>query len=83
MRWLDIFTALYADENVLNVFSAIGNVYISLRDYPGLLAHSQRYLSYAQLLANDQGIGTAYFLKGSAEVEMGKYQDAKVSLLLA
>lgn len=79
---LDLFNKAESD-NVLLVYSAMGNVYMSLKDYELMLTFAYQYLSAAQRLNSKEGEGTAYFFQGYAQRALGQYQDAKVSLLLA
>ncbi|WP_334029966.1 tetratricopeptide repeat-containing hybrid sensor histidine kinase/response regulator [Alteromonas sp. P256] len=79
---LELYSELNSEE-VLSVYSAMGNVYASLEDFEKLLSFSHRYLSSAQRLANKENEGIAYYFQGYAHKELGNYQDAKVSLLLA
>ncbi len=68
---------------VLLVYSAMGNVYMSLKDYELMLTFAYQYLSAAKRFTSKEGEGTAYFFLGYAQRTLGQYQDAKVSLLLA
>ena len=79
---LDFFNEAESDR-VLLVYSAMGNVYMSLKDYELMLTFGHQYLSAAQRFNNKEGQGTAYFFQGYAQRALGKYQDAKVSLLLS
>ena len=79
---LELYSRLDSDE-VLSVYSAMGNVYSSLKDFEKLLSFSHQYLSWAQRLGNRESEGIAYYFQGYAHKELGNYQDAKVSLLLA
>ena len=81
-RALDIYNEAGSDR-VLLVYSAMGNVYMSLKDYELMLTFGHQYLSAAQRFNSKEGEGTAYFFQGYAQRALGKYQDAKVSLLLA
>lgn len=83
---LDRALNLYADEGsdrVLLVYSTMGNLYMSLRNYEKMLDFGNQYLVTAQRLKSQKDEGTAYFVKGYAQKAMGNYQDAKISLLLA
>ncbi|NDV93133.1 response regulator [Alteromonas sp. 345S023] len=78
--------ALYNEaqsKRVLLVYSTMGNVYTSLKDFDQMLSFSRQYLSTAQRLNSPQDEGIAYFFQGYAQNAVEKYQDAKVSLLLA
>ena len=79
---LDFFNEVGSDR-VLLVYSAMGNVYMSLKDYDLMLTFANQYLSAAQRFNNKEGEGTAYFFQGYAQRALGEYQDAKVSLLLS
>lgn len=79
---LDLFNKAESDK-VLLVYSAMGNVYMSLKDYELMLTFAHQYLSAAQRFNSKEGEGTAYFFQGYAQRALGQYQDAKVSLLLA
>ena len=79
---LDFFNEAESDR-VLLVYSAMGNVYMSLKDYELMLTFAHQYLSAAQRFNSKEGEGTAYFFQGYAQRALGKYQDAKVSLLLS
>lgn len=79
---LDLFNKAES-ERVLLVYSAMGNVYMSLKYYELMLEFSHQYMSSAQRFNDKEGEGTAYFFQGYAQRALGKYQDAKVSLLLA
>lgn len=79
---LTIYSALN-DKRVLQVYSAMGNVYMSLKDVEQLLIHAKKYLSEAQRLESKQDEGIAYFYQGFAQSKLAKYQDATVSLLLS
>ncbi|CAA0295098.1 Sensory box histidine kinase/response regulator [Alteromonas infernus] len=81
-RALDIYNEAGSDR-VLLIYSAMGNVYMSLKDYELMLTFGHQYLSAAQRFNSKEGEGTAYFFQGYAQRALGKYQDAKVSLLLA
>ena len=70
-------------DRVLLVYSAMGNVYMSLKNYELMQTFSHQYLAAAQRFNNKEGEGTAYFFQGYAQRALGKYQGAKVSLLLA
>lgn len=78
--------ALYNEaqsDRVLLVYSTMGNVYTSLKDYEKMLSFARQYLITAQRLNSRQDEGIAYFFQGYTQNTLGKYQDAKVSLLLA
>ena len=78
--------ALYSEaenNNVLLVYGAMGNVYMSLKDFDAMLAFGHQYLSTAKRLDNRREEGIAYFFQGYAQKELGTFQDAKISLLLA
>ena len=79
---LDFYNEAESDR-ILLVYSAMGNVYMSLKDYELMLKFGHQYLSAAQRLNNKEGEGTAYFFQGYAQRALGEYQGAKVSLLLA
>ena len=79
---LDLFNKAESDK-ILLVYSAMGNVYMSLKDYDSMLTFAHQYLSAAQRFNSKEGEGTAYFFQGYAQRALGQYQDAKVSLLLA
>jgi len=79
---LEAFNAINSDRALL-VYSAMGNVYMSLQNYQMLLEMGQGYLATAQRLDSKESKGVAYFYQGYAQSELGNYQDAKVSLLLA
>ena len=78
--------ALYSEaesDNVLLVYGAMGNVYMSLKDFDAMLALGYQYLSTAKRLDSRREQGIAYFFQGYAQKELGTFQDAKISLLLA
>ncbi|WP_394221315.1 response regulator [Alteromonas gracilis] len=79
---LEAFNEVNSDR-ALHVYSAMGNVYMSLQNFEMLLAMGQSYLATAQRLGNQESKGVAYFYQGYAQSELGNNQDAKVSLLLA
>ena len=81
-RALDIFNKEESDR-VLLVYSSMGNVYMSLKNYELMLTFGHQYLASAQRFNSKQDEGIAYFYQGYAQRALGKYQDAKVSLLLA
>ena len=70
-------------DSVLLVYSAMGNTYMSLKDYEQLLSFGHKYLEAARRLESQENEGIAYFLQGHAQNALGLYQDAKVSFLLA
>ena len=79
---LDFYNEVGSDR-VLLVYSAMGNVYMSLKNYELMLTFAHQYLAAAQRFNNKEGEGTAYFFQGYAQRALGEYQNAKVSLLLA
>ncbi|WP_334022287.1 tetratricopeptide repeat-containing hybrid sensor histidine kinase/response regulator [Alteromonas sp. S015] len=79
---LDFFNEAGSDR-VLLVYSAMGNVYMSLKNYELMQTFAHQYLAAAQRFNNKEGEGTAYFFQGYAQRALGEYQGAKVSLLLA
>lgn len=81
-RALEIFNKEESDR-VLLVYSSMGNVYMSLKNYELMLTFGHQYLASAQRFNSKQDEGIAYFYQGYAQRALGKYQDAKVSLLLA
>ncbi|GFD66928.1 response regulator [Alteromonas sp. KUL106] len=81
-RALEIFKEAESDR-VLLVYSAMGNVYMSLKNYELMLTFGHQYLASAQRFNSKRDEGVAYFFQGYAQRALGKYQDAKVSLLLA
>ncbi|MEC7633089.1 MAG: hybrid sensor histidine kinase/response regulator, partial [Pseudomonadota bacterium] len=70
-------------DNALLVYSAMGNVYMSLQNYEMMLQLGQNFLAAAQRLNDKENKAIAYFFQGYAQTELGDYQDAKISLLLA
>ena len=70
-------------ENVLPIYSTMGNVYMSLQNFEMMLSSARKYLEAAQRLASPKDEGTAYFFQGYAQKELGNYQDAKINFLLA
>lgn len=81
-RALALFSEVQND-NVLLVYGAMGNVYMSLKDFDAMLAFGHQYLSTAKRLDNRREEGIAYFFQGYAQKELETFQDAKISLLLA
>ena len=79
---LNLYTSSNSDL-VLLVYSAMGNVYMSLKDYEQMLLLSKQYLSSAQRLKSKKDEGIAYFFQGFAQIKRATYQDATVSLLLS
>ncbi|GEA10624.1 response regulator [Alteromonas sp. KUL49] len=79
---LDLYISLES-ERILSVYSTLGNVYSSLKDYEQLLVIGKRYLAAAQRLNSPRNEGIAYYLQGFAHTELGRYKEAQVSLLLA
>lgn len=79
---LELYNQLNSDQ-VLSVYSAMGNVYASLNDFEKLLSFSHRYLSSAQRLESSENEGIAYYYQGYAHKELGNFQEAKVNLMLA
>lgn len=78
--------ALYSEaesDHILRVYSSMGNVYNSLKDYDQLLTFGKQYLVNAKRLGSQQHEGLAYFYQGQAQTFLGHYQDAQISLLLA
>lgn len=70
-------------DNALLVYSAMGNLYMSLQNYEMMLQLGRNYLAAAQRLDDKENKAIAYFFQGFAQTELGDYQDAKISLLLA
>lgn len=81
-RALELYNNAQSDE-VLRVYSAMGNVYSSLKDFEQSLAFAKKYQATAQRLNSQMDEGVAYFFQGYAQTELGFYQEAQVSLLLA
>lgn len=79
---LELYNQLNSDQ-VLSVYSAMGNVYASLNDFEKLLSFSHRYLSSSQRLESSENEGIAYYYQGYAHKELGNFQEAKVNLMLA
>ncbi|MAI64511.1 MAG: hybrid sensor histidine kinase/response regulator [Alteromonas sp.] len=79
---LELYNQLNSNQ-VLSVYSAMGNVYASLNDFEKLLSFSHRYLSSAQRLESSENEGIAYYYQGYAHKELGNFQEAKVNLMLA
>lgn len=61
----------------------MGNLHTSVNDFQGLLNLSERYLAAAQQHKNQSEEGTAYYFRGFAQLNLGRYRDAKVNLILA
>ena len=70
-------------DNALLVYSAMGNLYMSLQNYEMMLQLGRNYLAAAQRLGDKENKAIAYFFQGFAQTELGDYQYAKISLLLA
>ena len=81
-RSLELYNKVQSSR-VLLVYSGMGNVYMSLKDYEQMLTFGQQYLSTAQRFHSRQDEGIAYFFQGYTQKRLGNYQEAKVNLLLA
>ena len=81
-RALALYNEMQSDR-VLFVYSSMGNVYSSLKDYEQILAFAKKYQQTAQRLYSQKDEGVAYFFQGYAQSKMGMYKEAQVSLLLA
>ncbi|BFT29538.1 hypothetical protein D210916BOD24_07140 [Alteromonas sp. D210916BOD_24] len=79
---ISIHHALGSDE-VLTVYSTMGNVYMSMQNFDMMLEFGKNYLTSAQRLESRKDEGTAYFFLGFAQKELGNHQDAKINFLLA
>ena len=81
-RALELYNEIQSDR-VLMVYSSMGNVFSSLKDFEQTLDFGKKYQSTAQRLYSQKDEGIAYFYQGYAQSQLGLYQEAQVNLLLA
>jgi two-component system sensor histidine kinase/response regulator len=70
-------------EKVLDVYSSLSNVYISLKNYPDMLKNAYKHLAAAKRLNNKFSEGEAYFGIALAQINLKQLFDAEVNASLA